>query len=148
MVLEKLREVAPGWDRQFLLVRFREWSKGKEAAKNPHGAFINWAKRFTKGKQPSSGALELRDTGGPLAIGLEPSARVPAKRAEWQEGEKSRLSRQQLRVMLGNFPGVDIREMEKQFVAWKEEKGGAGISAENYCAAMNAFIRKKLKRGG
>ena len=63
-------------------------------------------------------------------------------------GREKPIERQQLRVMLGNFPGVDIREMEKQFVAWKEEKGGAGISAENYCAAMNAFIRKKLKRGG
>jgi hypothetical protein len=149
MVLEKLREVAPGWDKQFLLARFREWSQGKEAAKNPHGAFINWAKRFTKGKEPSSGALELRDRGGPLTIALEPSARVvPAKRIEWRDGEESGLSRQQLGPLRSRFPGVDIREMEKQFIAWMDAKGGAGVSAENYCAALGGFIKQKLKRGG
>ena len=50
-VLEKLREVAPGWDRQALVARYAEWSRGKEPAKNPHGAFLGWAKRFTKGKR-------------------------------------------------------------------------------------------------
>jgi hypothetical protein len=50
-VLEKLREIAPGWDRQALLARYAEWSRGKEPAKNPHGAFLGWAKRFTKDKR-------------------------------------------------------------------------------------------------
>jgi len=49
-VLEQLRTIAPGWDRQGLVARYREWSKGKVAPSNPHGAFIGWAKRFTKGK--------------------------------------------------------------------------------------------------
>jgi hypothetical protein len=71
---------------------------------------------------------------------------VPAKPVEWREGEASGLSRQQLGVMRSVFPGVDIREMEKQFVAWKEERGGAGVSPENYCSALNGFIRKQLKR--
>ncbi len=49
-VLDQLRTIAPGWDRQALLVRYREWSKGKTPAANPHGAFLGWVKRFTKGK--------------------------------------------------------------------------------------------------
>jgi hypothetical protein len=49
-VFEKLRELAPGWDRQALVAHYREWSKGKPPAQNPHGAFLGWVKRFTKGK--------------------------------------------------------------------------------------------------
>jgi hypothetical protein len=40
--------IAPGWDRQGLIAQYREWSKGKAAPENSHGAFIGWAKRFTK----------------------------------------------------------------------------------------------------
>jgi hypothetical protein len=47
-VLDQLRTLAPGWDRQALLARYREWSRGKAAVDNPHGAFIGWVKRFTK----------------------------------------------------------------------------------------------------
>jgi hypothetical protein len=49
-VLAQLRVLAPSWDRQALLAQYREWSKGKVAARNPHGAFLGWVKRFTKGK--------------------------------------------------------------------------------------------------
>ncbi len=49
-VLEQLRTIAPGWDRQALLARYREWSRGKTPPANPHGGFIGWVKRFTKGK--------------------------------------------------------------------------------------------------
>ena len=77
---------------------------------------------------------------------LEPSQPVPAKPIEWRKGEVSGLSRQQLGVMRSVFPGVDIREMEKHFIAWKEERGGAGVSPENYCSALNGFIRKRLKQ--
>jgi hypothetical protein len=52
-VWDKLREIAPGWDCEALLARFRQWSDGKPAPKNPHGAFLAWAKRFTKGRRPS-----------------------------------------------------------------------------------------------
>jgi hypothetical protein len=52
-VLGQLRAIAPGWDRQALVVRYRQWSKGKVAPDNPHGAFIGWAKRFTKKQSPS-----------------------------------------------------------------------------------------------
>jgi hypothetical protein len=49
-VLDQMRDLAPGWDRQALLARYREWSKGKVPARNPHGAFLGWVKRFTKKK--------------------------------------------------------------------------------------------------
>ncbi|UZO94927.1 replication initiation protein [Roseomonas mucosa] len=51
-VLDQLARIAPGWDRQALLARFREWTQGKPTPKNPHGAFVGWAKRVTKGKAP------------------------------------------------------------------------------------------------
>jgi hypothetical protein len=49
-VYDKLATIAPGWDRQGLVAKYREWSKGKAAPNNPHGAFLGWAKRFTKNK--------------------------------------------------------------------------------------------------
>jgi hypothetical protein len=49
-VLDQLRTIAPGWDRQGLVAKYREWSRGKAEPDNPHGAFIGWAKRFTKRK--------------------------------------------------------------------------------------------------
>jgi hypothetical protein len=49
-VLNQLRTIAPGWDRQGLIAQYREWSRGKTAPDNPHGAFIGWVKRFTKKK--------------------------------------------------------------------------------------------------
>ena len=38
--------------RDALVARYRQWSKGKAAPDNPHGAFIGWAKRFAKNKTP------------------------------------------------------------------------------------------------
>jgi hypothetical protein len=52
-VLDQLLTIAPGWDRHALVAQYREWSRGKGAPDNPHGAFIGWARRFTKGKAPS-----------------------------------------------------------------------------------------------
>jgi hypothetical protein len=45
----------------------------------------------------------------------------------------------------GNVSGLDIREMEKQFVAWNSEKGG---TAENFVGALYGFIKQKVKREG
>jgi Initiator Replication protein len=47
-VLNQIRTIAPGWDRQALLAQYREWSRGKTTPQNPHGAFIGWIKRFVK----------------------------------------------------------------------------------------------------
>lgn len=51
--LDKVRSVAPGWDRQWLLLRYQEWSHGKAAPANIDAAFLGWAKKFTKGKPPT-----------------------------------------------------------------------------------------------
>lgn len=50
--LDRVRTLAPGWDRQFLLARYREWTSGKPEPDNPDAAFLGWVKRFTKGKRP------------------------------------------------------------------------------------------------
>ncbi len=50
--LDKVRAVAPGWDRQFLAARYREWMSGKDFPNNPDAAFLGWCKKFTKGKRP------------------------------------------------------------------------------------------------
>jgi hypothetical protein len=47
-VLNQIRTIAPGWDRQRLLAQYREWSRSKTAPQNPHGAFLGWIKRFVK----------------------------------------------------------------------------------------------------
>ena len=51
--LDRVRKVAPGWDRQWLLSRYQEWTKGKPTPANIDAAFLGWAKKFTKGKRPS-----------------------------------------------------------------------------------------------
>lgn len=50
--LDKVRTAAPGWDRQWLLARYQEWTKGKPTPANIDAAFLGWAKKFTKGKGP------------------------------------------------------------------------------------------------
>jgi hypothetical protein len=51
--LDRIRSVAPGWDRQHLLLTWQNWQRGKPAPKNYDAAFLGWAKKFTKGKPPS-----------------------------------------------------------------------------------------------
>jgi hypothetical protein len=55
----------------------------------------------------------------------------------------SGLKEQQFNSLRASFPGVDIGEMERQFVQWNTEKGG---EPENYTAALFGFIRAKVKR--
>jgi hypothetical protein len=50
--LDGVRKVAPEWDRQWLLSRYQEWTKGKPTPANIDAAFLGWAKKFTKGKGP------------------------------------------------------------------------------------------------
>ena len=50
--LDRVRAVAPGWDRQWLLAKYKAWSAGKPAPDNPDAAFVAWARKFTKGKAP------------------------------------------------------------------------------------------------
>lgn len=47
--LDRVRTLAPGWDRQFLLRKFLDWS-GSASAENLDAAFLGWVKKFTKGR--------------------------------------------------------------------------------------------------
>lgn len=47
--LDRVRTVAPGWDRQFLLRKFMDWD-GSRAAENIDAAFLGWVRAFTKGR--------------------------------------------------------------------------------------------------
>lgn len=47
-VYTQLNTIAAGRDKQFLIASFNDWSKGKPPAKNPHGAFLGWVKKYVK----------------------------------------------------------------------------------------------------
>jgi hypothetical protein len=55
----------------------------------------------------------------------------------------SSLTEAQFGSLRAKFPGVDIQEMEKQFVEWN---AGNGTEPENYVAALYGFIKQKLRR--
>ena len=55
----------------------------------------------------------------------------------------SGLKEDMYRVMLNAFPGTDIAEMEKQFVAWNAEKW---VTPDSYTDAFYGFIKQKVKR--
>jgi hypothetical protein len=57
----------------------------------------------------------------------------------------SGLKDDKYKVLVNTFPGIDIQEMEKQFVAWNAERG---VTPDNYSSALYGFIRNKLKREG
>lgn len=54
MALDKVRTVAPGWDKYALVSDWQAWHAEKDlpAPQNPDLAFLAWAKKFTKGKPP------------------------------------------------------------------------------------------------
>jgi hypothetical protein len=58
----------------------------------------------------------------------------------------SRLKDWQYKNLCAKFPGIDIHEMEKQFVEWNESKGGETL--ENYVGAFSGFIKQKVEREG
>ncbi len=49
--LERVREVAPGWDKYFLEAAYTEFFKEKDAAKNEDARFLAWAPRFVKDRR-------------------------------------------------------------------------------------------------
>lgn len=48
--LDRVRSVAPGWDRQFLHRTYLDWSQSREAPNDIDAAFLGWVRRFTKGR--------------------------------------------------------------------------------------------------
>lgn len=45
--LDRVRDLAPGWDRQFLLQKFMDW-EGSKRATNINAAFLGWVPSFVK----------------------------------------------------------------------------------------------------
>lgn len=50
--LDQVRTLAPGWDRQWLLAKYKDWRTGKPDPQDPNKAFLGWVRKFTKGKPP------------------------------------------------------------------------------------------------
>ena len=50
--MERVSELAPGWDKYALERTYCEWAANKEAAHNEDSRFFGWVRSFTKGKQP------------------------------------------------------------------------------------------------
>jgi hypothetical protein len=71
-----------------------------------------------------------------------PLPRLPA-RVELPAKGHSGLTEAQFGSLRAKFPGIDIQEMESQFVAWNAE---SGTEPENYVAALYGFIKQKLQR--
>lgn len=49
--LDRVRYIAPNWDRQWLLAKFLDWP-GSAKARNMDAAFLAWIPKFTKGREP------------------------------------------------------------------------------------------------
>jgi hypothetical protein len=71
--------------------------------------------------------------------------RVPAKPVELPARGWSGLKEDQVNSLRKAFPGIDIDEMEKQFVAWNAEKG---VTPDSYTGALYGFIKQKVARAG
>ncbi len=50
--LERVHEIAPGWDKYALERTYCDWAADKEAAHNEDSRFFGWVRSFTKGKPP------------------------------------------------------------------------------------------------
>ena len=50
--IERVPELAPGWDKYYLESTYLNWAKDKEPARNEDARFLGWVKSFTKGKPP------------------------------------------------------------------------------------------------
>ena len=48
--IERLYEMAPGWDKYMLESLYIAWAKDKEEARNEDARFLSWAGSYTKGK--------------------------------------------------------------------------------------------------
>jgi Initiator Replication protein len=67
---------------------------------------------------------------------------VPPPPAELPKPGWSGLKGGQLNSMRDKFPGIDIDEMERQFIEWVKPRG----EPDNYASALYGFITKKLAR--
>jgi replication initiator protein len=51
--LDRLRDACPGWDRQWLLLRYLEFMADKPTPKNADASLVAWGRKFTKGRRPA-----------------------------------------------------------------------------------------------
>lgn len=51
--LEKVRGLAPGWDKYYLEATYLAWAHTLERARNEDARFLSWVENFTKGKPPN-----------------------------------------------------------------------------------------------
>jgi plasmid replication initiation protein len=51
-VIERLYDIAPGWDKQFLEHSYIAWAKTKDPARDEDARFLSWVGSVTKGKRP------------------------------------------------------------------------------------------------
>lgn len=119
--------------RKVVALRLSWWAKNLEQKK----ATLKELRVSRVGRR-----ARLRGTVETIAPGPE---RVPLKPVELPKPGHSGLKEDQYKAVRAAFPGTDIQEMEKQFVAWNAEKG---VTPENYTGALYGFIKKKLKREG
>ena len=50
--IDRVKDLAPGWDKYYLERAYCAWAADKEPAHNEDARFFGWAKSFTKGKRP------------------------------------------------------------------------------------------------
>jgi hypothetical protein len=49
--IERVCDVAPGWDRYALETMYINWASDKDAARNEDARFLGWVRSYTKGKR-------------------------------------------------------------------------------------------------
>lgn len=47
---DRMRELAPGWDKYMLENCYVDWARSKDAARNEDARFLRWVTSYTKGK--------------------------------------------------------------------------------------------------
>jgi Initiator Replication protein len=117
--------------RKVIAIRLSWWSKN-----------LDQKKAALKELRVSRVGRRARLLGTVETIAPGPARMLP-KPVELPAPGWSGLKEDMYRVMLNAFPGTDIAEMEKQFVAWNAEKG---VTPDSYTDALYGFIKKKLKR--
>ena len=116
--------------RKVIALRLSWWAKNLEQKK----AMLKELRISRVGRK-----ARLRGTVETIAAGPERAPKpVELPKAGWSE-----LNEDQFGTLRKAFPGTDIQEMEKQFVAWNAEKG---VTPDNYTGALYGFIKQKMRR--
>jgi hypothetical protein len=74
---------------------------------------------------------------------LVASPPLPRPPAQLAKGSPSPLTDGQYTTLRKAFPGIDIDEMERQFIEWNSDNG---VTPSSYVAALRGFIKQKVER--